>query len=151
MQILKANWDMVSVMMCSREFRIGHKDAAMVFIDGLVTDIATVRIINSLMRLSREDILPNITDRLLSTTIEYFEVDKASDFAKVVDSILVGVVALLVDGESEAILLDLREYPGRQPAEPDIERVSRGSRDGFVETLVFNTALLRRRIRSRID
>jgi stage V sporulation protein AF len=130
-----------------REFRIGHKDAAMVFIDGLVTDIATVRIINSLMRLSREDILPNITDRLLSTTIEYFEVDKASDFAKVVDSILVGVVALLVDGESEAILLDLREYPGRQPAEPDIERVSRGSRDGFVETLVFNTALLRRRIR----
>jgi stage V sporulation protein AF len=130
-----------------REFKVGGKDAAIVFIDGLVTDIATMRIINALMQLSREDIVPNTIEKLLATKIEYFEVEQVADFGEVVDAILAGVVPLLIDGEEEAILLDLREYPGREPAEPDIERVSRGSRDGFVETLVFNTALIRRRVR----
>ena len=32
-------------------------------------------------------------------------------------------------------------------AEPGKEKVLRGSRDGFVETLIFNTAMIRRRIR----
>src|SRR5690606_38135005 len=40
-----------------------------------------------------------------------------------------------------------RTYPARNPEEPDVERVVRGSRDGFVETLTFNTALTRRRLR----
>jgi stage V sporulation protein AF len=54
---------------------------------------------------------------------------------------------LLVDGEPQGLLIDTREYPVRDPHEPDIEKITRGSRDGFVETLVFNVALIRRRIR----
>ena len=38
-------------------------------------------------------------------------------------------------------------YPARSVEEPDKDKSLRGSRDGFVETIVFNTALLRRRIR----
>ena len=49
---------------------------------------------------------------------------------------------------SEAILVDSRTYPARQTAEPEGDRVMRGSRDGFVETLIFNTALIRRRVRN---
>jgi stage V sporulation protein AF len=48
---------------------------------------------------------------------------------------------------TDAILLDLRTYPARQTSEPETDKVIEGSRDGFVETLVMNTALLRRRIR----
>src|SRR5690606_40006842 len=65
----------------------------------------------------------------------------------VVTSFLSGPLALLADGEEEAILIDARTYPARNPKEPDVERVVRGSRDGFVETLTFNTALTRRRLR----
>src|SRR5690606_7518880 len=65
----------------------------------------------------------------------------------VVTAVLTSPVTLLVDGEEEAILIDARTYPGRQHEEPDVERVVRGSRDGFVETLIFNTALTRRRLR----
>jgi stage V sporulation protein AF len=68
---------------------------------------------------------------------------------KVADMVLAGPTALAVDGVSEIILIDARTYPVRGPQEPDTERVVRGSRDGFVETLVFNTALTRRRIRDR--
>jgi stage V sporulation protein AF len=45
------------------------------------------------------------------------------------------------------ILVDARTYPARQTAEPDSDRVMQGSHDGFVETLVVNTALIRRRVR----
>ncbi|MEQ6354966.1 spore germination protein [Lysinibacillus sp. M3] len=43
---------------------------------------------------------------------------------------------------------EIRSYPGRSPEEPDNEKVIRGSRDGFVEGISQNTALIRRRIRN---
>ena len=54
---------------------------------------------------------------------------------------------MVVEGYSDAIIIDARTYPVRSVGEPDNDRVLRGPHDGFVETLVFNTALLRRRIR----
>ena len=44
--------------------------------------------------------------------------------------------------------IDVRTYPVRSISEPDTERITRGARDGFVETLLFNTNLIRRRVRS---
>ena len=52
----------------------------------------------------------------------------------------------MIDGYEQAILMDIRTYPDRS-FDPEQDKVLRGSRDGFVETLVFNTALIRRRIR----
>ena len=66
---------------------------------------------------------------------------------EIISAVLSGSVALILEGVDQGIIIDVREYPARGPEEPDIERVSRGSRDGFVETIVFNTALIRRRIR----
>ncbi|MBR5267328.1 MAG: spore germination protein, partial [Lachnospiraceae bacterium] len=56
---------------------------------------------------------------------------------------------LFIDGYEQCILIDCRTYPARDVSEPDKDKVLRGSRDGFVETLIFNTALIRRRIRDR--
>ena len=61
--------------------------------------------------------------------------------------VLSGAAALLLEDFPEAVVIDARTYPVRSVEEPDADRVLRGSHDGFVETLVFNTALLRRRIR----
>ena len=44
--------------------------------------------------------------------------------------------------------IDARSYPVRSVEEPEKDKVIRGSRDGCVETIVFNTALIRRRIRN---
>jgi stage V sporulation protein AF len=46
------------------------------------------------------------------------------------------------------ILIDSRSYPARETTEPQNDRVMRGPRDGFVETLISNTALIRRRVRN---
>ena len=56
---------------------------------------------------------------------------------------------MFIDGYDKAIKLDVRTYPARGVEEPWKDKVMRGSRDGFVETLIFNTALIRRRIRDR--
>lgn len=85
----------------------------------------------------------------MSTYIPYIEISTVDDLNKVVDNVLSGPTALLIDGIDEVLLIDARTYPVRGPQEPDTERVVRGSRDGFVETIVFNTALTRRRIRDR--
>ena len=68
-------------------------------------------------------------------------------YTKSISGVLSGPTALVIDGIDEVILIDARTYPVRGPQEPDMERVVRGSRDGFVETIVFNTALTRRRVR----
>ena len=53
-----------------------------------------------------------------------------------------------VTPDGYAFTIDARSYPGRQPEEPDTEKVIRGSRDGFTENIIQNTALVRRRLRT---
>lgn len=129
-----------------REVEIGGKRAAFVFIDGFVKD-DFLFILEFLLHLGREDIVPDPVEKIYKKCIPYFEVEKVNLLDDVIHNVLAGPVALLIEGEVEAIIIDTREYPARGPDEPDIERVTRGSRDGFTETLVYNTALLRRRIR----
>lgn len=61
--------------------------------------------------------------------------------------LLTGISCLFIDGYESCLTIDCRTYPARGVDEPEKDKVMRGSRDGFVETLIFNTALIRRRIR----
>lgn len=74
-------------------------------------------------------------------------VEKVKTLDETTDQVLSGLVAVIVEGAGFAFIIDVRSYPGRNPEEPDTEKVVRGARDGFVENIVVNTALLRRRIR----
>lgn len=130
-----------------REVTVGGRDAALIFIDGLIKDNATVHVLKFLMQLRREDLAPLPMKKLLRSGLPYYEVETVSTIDEVVDQVLAGPAALLIDGQTEAVILDLREYPVRSIEEPDLERVTRGSREGLVETIVFNTALIRRRLR----
>lgn len=84
----------------------------------------------------------------LNTRIGYAQSSLSDDWEHIIHNILSGPSALFIDGFAQAILIDVRSYPVRSIGEPDTERVTSGSRDGFVETLLFNTNLIRRRIRS---
>ena len=86
-------------------------------------------------------------DTFLKVGMPYTEVEKTNDLEQVITAFLSGVSVMFIDGFDECILLDCRTYPMRSVTEPWKDRVLRGSRDGFVETLVSNAALLRRRIR----
>ena len=86
-------------------------------------------------------------DGFVQKHVPYVEVDILEDFDQVIRNVLSGTTCLFIDGYKECICIDCRTYPARSVDEPDKDKSLRGSRDGFVETIVFNTALMRRRIR----
>jgi len=80
--------------------------------------------------------------------LPYVEAQVVGSVDTMIQMLLAGATLML--GETfgaYAIVIDSRTYPARSVAEPETDRVMMGSRDGFVETLVFNTAMIRRRIR----
>ena len=76
------------------------------------------------------------------------EVDVQNSIDALTVAVLSGCTAFLSEGfGANALVIDMRTYPARETSEPENDRVMRGSRDGFVETMIFNTAMIRRRIR----
>lgn len=84
----------------------------------------------------------------MQSKIGYAQVELTSDLDKILKQVLSGPILLLVDGFDQALLIDARTYPTRGVEEPDTEHITRGSREGFVETMLFNANLIRRHIRS---
>ena len=132
-----------------RALEYGGVKMGLFFVDGFAKDDVMVQIMHHLDAYASDQLLPNTLEQLMRRFIPYIEVSTTDDLEKVIAQVLSGQAALVVEGEQEAILLDVRAYPARSPEEPDMERVVRGPRDGFVETIIFNTALIRRRIRDR--
>lgn len=130
-----------------REMRIGSKKIALYSLNGMVSTQAISHILQVLVELERQELAVNALEKLVKERIVGLQVTETGTMDKVLYFILAGTIAILVEGQERAIIVDVRTYPGRQPQEPDIERVTRGSRDGFTETLTFNTALIRRRLR----
>lgn len=139
---LETNFDIIH-----RVIRIGDTDACMYLIDGFCKDELMQKILQYLMDLKAED-FPQDAHEMSKMAIPYVEVDLDDTWEKILGALLSGVFVLLVDGYEKAVLIDARTYPARGVEEPDKDKVLRGSKDGFVETVVFNTALIRRRIRS---
>jgi len=87
--------------------------------------------------------------RYMNAKIGYAQASLCDSWDTILRNVLSGPSLLLIEGFTQCILIDVRTYPARGISEPDVERVSRGARDGFVETLLFNANLIRRRVRSR--
>ena len=105
-----------------------------------------LKILDSIMKVTKED-MPVDATAFSRECIPYVEVDIIGDFDMVLKNVLSGITCLFVEGYEACIAIDCRTYPARSVEEPDKDKSLRGSRDGFVETIVFNTALMRRRIR----
>lgn len=130
----------------NREITIGGKNAVFYFIDGFCKDEMMQKLLQFLMGLKSEDMPQDAKG--LSKLLPHVEVDLSKDFNEISKNVLCGVFAIIIEGFDECILIDSRTYPARGVSEPEKDKVLRGSKDGFVETIVFNTALIRRRIRS---
>ena len=129
-----------------RDIIIGGKASVFYYIDGFIKDEVMLKIMDSFLSVEDKD-MPEDAEGFIQQLVPYVEVDIAEDFDQVIRNVLSGPAALFIEGYKECIILDCRTYPARSVDEPDKDKSLRGSRDGFVETIVFNTALMRRRIR----
>ncbi|MBQ8000806.1 MAG: spore germination protein [Ruminococcus sp.] len=129
-----------------RDIVICNKEARIYSIDGLVKDTFMGKLMIFFYGLKDESVMKD-ADTFSKTCVPYIEVNTEKDINIITQNILSGISALFIDGFDCAIMMDTRTYPQRQTSEPDTDKVMRGSKDGFVETIISNIALMRRRIR----
>ena len=130
-----------------RVVTIGGKKACFYFIDGFCKDEVMEKVLEFLYKITPQE-MPATAHDFLKDRLPYGEIDLVRTENDFLQRVLSGVPVLMIDGYSEMLATDFRTYPSRSVDEPEKDKVMRGSRDGFVETVVFNTALIRRRIRS---
>lgn len=133
----------------TRTLLLGESRAYLLAINGMCKTDVLQRIFSDLQnpRFMQDNVIQQL-QCYMAARIGYAQVQLESDWDKLLRQLLSGPVVLLVDGFDQALVLDVRSYPARSITEPDAEPVLRGARDGFVETLLFNANLIRRRIRS---
>ena len=126
-----------------RSIRASGQEITFFYIDGFVKDSEMQRIMQFIMSEKTVGDADSVLARL-----PYVEISVSDDCDMIVGAVLSGQTVMLATSfGSRAVLIDVRTYPARGTAEPDTDRVMQGARDGFVETLIMNTALIRRRIR----
>lgn len=120
-----------------REIADGAGGAVLYYLDGFVEEGQYEKLLAFCMKnhAPAADVVP------------YGETQTVADAALAIERLLSGCGLYLPRGGGDVLLFDTRYQPERGIEEPDNDRVLRGARDGFVEVLVRNTALLRRRIR----
>ena len=142
---------------------VGKGELTLYFIDGFVKDGVMQKLMVYLLSLKGlgsnidgteeewEKTAPQSqrVSAFLHAHIPYVEADVTSDLDNMIQMLLSGAVIAIGSCFGEyGIIIDARTYPARDTGEPEGDKVMRGARDGFVETLIFNTALIRRRIRN---
>lgn len=139
---LDQNFDLIT-----RSIRIGDKRGQFYFIDGMCKDEVMQKILEFFIEIKTDEI-PNSPSDFVKELMPALEMELESDFEQIEKNYLSGVFCLFLEGYDQCILIDSRTYPSRSVDEPEKDKTMRGAKDGFVETVVFNTALIRRRIRS---
>lgn len=140
---IQINFDVVY-----RVIEVGGRKACIYFVDGFCKDELMQKLLQHFMSIRPED-MPKTAHEMSKRAIPYVEVDLQTEWQQICRGVLSGNFLILIDGYDTALFIDSRTYPARSVAEPEKDKALRGSKDGFVETVVFNTALIRRRIRSR--
>lgn len=129
-----------------RTIKFAGREACLYFIDGFTKDEVWLKIFQAFSLIKEED-MPENAHEFSKKYLPYGEVGLVKNDTDMINQLLMGVSCLFIDGFDACITIDCRTYPARSVSEPEKDKVLRGSRDGFVETLIFNTALIRRRIR----
>lgn len=138
---LDSNFDIVQ-----RRISVGGRKAIFFSVDGLLDTDLSERVLEYLRAIDENE-MPEDLQGLLDKCVPYADAKSASDEEAFINSVLSGVSCIIIDGYKDIMTMDLRDFPARSVGEPDKDKVLRGSRDGFVEAVLPNIALIRRRIR----
>lgn len=139
-----------------REFYFGgneHLEGCLVFIDNMVDkanlqeDILTPLMFKfNLDSLSPQQISQTAVKIISKNAVSMGQIKEEKEIEKVINGILAGHVALLVNFIDNVIMINNQGWKVRSISEPENERIVRGPREGFVESLGINISLIRKKI-----
>jgi stage V sporulation protein AF len=130
-----------------REIWILDKKVQLYYVNGLVDDSTVVDIIKELVNINDHETNEKKVREIVHNRLINLQVESVQTMDEAIDQMLAGLIIIFINGEDDALIIDIRQSPGRTPEEPDTERVVRGARDGFTENVVASVSLMRRRIR----
>ena len=124
-------------------------NAAVLFIDGMVnTEQLHDAVISPLVEMDVKDDSPNITEYVNRQLLFAGTVKIQSDLSQILEGIIYGEAALLIDGSKSALSIDVKGFKTRGISEPENERILQGPREGFEEAGLLNLAMLRRKLQT---
>ncbi len=130
----------------NKKLKIADGEITLYYIDGFVKDTVMQKLMIFFLSFKN---FPKDAQSFLDEKLPYVETELTDNTELMVQMVMSGATLMLGSSfGNQALLIDTRSYPARETQEPEGDRVMRGARDGFVETLIFNTALIRRRIRN---
>jgi len=138
----------------SRRLKLCHMDCFFLGINGYLDSRVLHDLFSNLQAISfasidqLKDHSSQVIKEHLMNNIPAAQVQCSDDWNELLKNLLSGPFLLFFEGVDKGFIIDIRTYPVRSIKEPDNEKTIRGSKDGFVETLLFNANLIRRRIRS---
>ena len=131
----------------TRDLVAGGRRCRLYVVDGYGDDAVIERIVSFLLTRQSTADAPTAQD-FIDRYITFSEVNAEREVQKAVTAVFLGKTLLLAEGYDACILIDAKSYPSRGVEEPSSGKVLRGAHDGFIESVVQNAALLRRRIRT---
>lgn len=133
-----------------KEFTQGGSSGLVIFFDGLVDkkQIELNLIKPILLGLKKTTDQDNVLKLLQDSVIAIAELHTLQTLQEVCHHISSGDTVLIIDGYGIGLVAGTRAWQSRGIQTPENEVVIRGPKEGFTETLRFNTALLRRRLKS---
>lgn len=133
----------------------GSIKAALLYFDGLIDRLELEEhLLRPLLRMNshpdaiNQDNQQQIVTFLIQQLLPMGEIKTLTTLEAVSDHITAGDTVLLIDGQKQGIVVGTRAWQGRSIDSPENESTIWGPKEGFVETLRFNTAQLRRRLKS---
>ncbi len=130
-----------------RETVVLNQRIQMYYVNGLTDTSVVQEILKVMVEVNDNESESGKIGEIIENRLVHQQVEHVTTMDEAVDEVLSGLIAVFIDGKDYAQIIDVRNYPGRTPEEPDTEKVIRGSRDGYTENIVENTALTRRRLR----
>jgi stage V sporulation protein AF len=131
-----------------RNLVIGGREAYLYYVEGFLKSEILEQMMHVLLSVPKHEMgQRKDASEFIKYHLPYAQAAAEKNTDKMLKSLLSGLLLMVIDGYAEVIVIDLRTYPARGVEEPEKEKTLRGAKDGFVETLLFNTNLVRRRIR----
>lgn len=130
-----------------RKVYILKKEVHIYYCNGLCDTQYLIELLKQIVQINDRERQTAQAKQILENRLVHQQVSSVDNLNEAIDKLLSGLIVILLEGETSGFIVDVRSYPGRQPQEPDTEKVVRGARDGYVENIIVNTALTRRRIR----
>lgn len=119
------------------------------FVDGMVnTEMISKNIISPIVTSSLIKSDHNTMHVLQYQVIICKQIAKTDSIVKLIEAIINGDTILFVDNSSEALIINTKDWKTRAIEEPPSEKVLKGPREGFTESVLVNLSMIRRKVSS---